>query len=60
MIYIRNILECHRVRPGPSLICVARGGVIEIVGGDEQIILTLTDKKRVATKIGLVTTPFRK
>ena len=59
-----SILESVTVRPGPSHICVAGGGVIEIDGGDEQIMLTMTDKKRVATITGLkmsqVTTPFPK
>ena len=59
-----SILESVTVRPGPSHICVAGGGVIEIEGGDEQIMLKMTDKKRVATITGLkmsqVTTPFPK
>ena len=55
-------MESVNVRPGPSTMCVAGGDVIQIPGGDEQVIIPMTDKKGYATVTAVcmdqVTSPF--
>ena len=55
-------MESVNVRPGPSTMCVAGGDVIQIPGGDEQVVIPMTEKKGYATLTAVcmdqVTSPF--